>query len=122
MREWAFNYNISKGGASASIKNKIGSYNLLKPNYSSFKLAGAQVIVTNAATLQLLLIVCDLLVNIFNLLWHVGTAALWVVDFIIGFSKGVEPRGWCILVSFLLRKPYFRERNTGSANLASLKK
>ena len=39
----SFNFNISKGGLSTSIKNKRGSYNVMKPNYSSFKLGGVQV-------------------------------------------------------------------------------
>jgi len=99
--EGPFNFNFSKGGVSTSLKNKRGSYNLLKPNYSSFKLAGVQVRGKNAAILQLLFIVFVLLMNIFKLLWHVGTAALWfvlltikwVVDFIIGFYKGVKSGG-----------------------------
>ena len=35
-----FNFNISKNGVSTSLKNKRGSYNIFKPNYSSFKLGG----------------------------------------------------------------------------------
>jgi hypothetical protein len=33
-----FNYNLSKSGMRASIKNKLGVYNLFKPRYSSFKI------------------------------------------------------------------------------------
>ena len=35
-----FNFNISKKGFSSSVQNRRGSYNILKPNYSSFKIAG----------------------------------------------------------------------------------
>ena len=35
-----FNFNISKSGVSTSIQNNRGSYNLFKPNYSSFKMGG----------------------------------------------------------------------------------
>jgi hypothetical protein len=90
------NFNISKGGVSTSIKNRRGSYNILKPNYSSFNLAGIQVRGKNAATLQLIFMVFSLLATIFKFLWHVGTATLWIlfltikwfVDFFIGFYKG----------------------------------
>jgi len=93
-----FNFNVSKGGVSTSIKNKRGSYNLFKPNYSSFKLAGVQVRGKNAAALQLIFIVFSLLAIIFKFFWHLGVAALWLVfltikwavDFLIGFYKGYK--------------------------------
>jgi hypothetical protein len=93
-----FNFNISKGGVSTSIKNKRGSYNLFKPNYSSFKMAGVQVRGKNAAILQLIFMAFSLLATVFKLLWHVGTATLWIlfltvkwmVDFFIGFYKGYK--------------------------------
>jgi hypothetical protein len=91
-----FNFNISKGGVSTSVKNKRGSYNLFKPNYSSFKMAGVQVRGKNAAILQLIFMAFSLLATVFKLLWHAGTATLWIlflsikwlVDFVIGFYKG----------------------------------
>ena len=48
---WGF--NLSKTGVSASYKNKMGTYNLLKPQYSSFKFAGIQLRGRNAAQFQL---------------------------------------------------------------------
>jgi hypothetical protein len=91
-----FNFNISKSGASTSIKNKRGSYNVLKPNYSSFKLGGVQVRGKNAATLQLIFMVISLIINVFKFLWYISISILWfaflavkwVVDFIVGFYKG----------------------------------
>ena len=48
---WGF--NLSKTGASASYKNKMGTYNFLKPQYSSFKFAGIQVRGKKAVNLQM---------------------------------------------------------------------
>ena len=95
-----FNFNISKGGLSTSIKNKRGSYNLMKPNYSSFKLGGVQVRGKNAAILQLTFLAFSLFVNMFKFLWHVSTTLLWfiflslkwIVDFLIGFYKGYKTK------------------------------
>ncbi|WP_339686628.1 hypothetical protein [uncultured Nonlabens sp.] len=72
-----FNFNVSKAGFSTSIKNKRGSYNIIKPNYSSFKLAGVQVRGKNAATLQLLFIAFTLVKNVIKLLWHIMITMLW---------------------------------------------
>ena len=91
-----FNFNVSKNGVSTSLKNKRGSYNILKPNYSSFKLGGVQVRGKNAATFQMIFMVVILLVNLFKLLWHIFISFLWfgflsikwIVDFTIGFFKG----------------------------------
>ena len=91
-----FNFNVSKSGVSTSIKNKRGSYNLFKPNYSSFKLAGVQLRGKNAATLQLIFLALSLFVNIFKFLWRISMAVLWFmflaikwfVDFLIGFYRG----------------------------------
>jgi hypothetical protein len=93
-----FNFNISKGGVSTSIKNKRGSYNILKPNYSSFKLGGVQVRGKNAATLQLIFLATSLLINLFKFLWYISTTILWfvfltlkwLVDFFIGFYRGYK--------------------------------
>ena len=48
---WGF--NLSKTGASASYKNKMGTFNLLKPQYSSFKFAGIHVRGKKAVNLQM---------------------------------------------------------------------
>jgi hypothetical protein len=95
-----FNFNVSKSGVSTSIKNKRGSYNLFKPNYSSFKLAGIQIRGKNAVALQLIFIFFSLFVAIFKFFWHLGVAALWlvfltikwVVYFLIGFYRGYSAK------------------------------
>jgi len=91
-----FNFNVSKNGVSTSLKNKRGSYNILKPNYSSFKLGGVQVRGKNAATFQMIYMVIILFVNLIKLSWYIFISILWflfltlkwVVDFTIGFFKG----------------------------------
>lgn len=47
-------FNLSKTGVSASVKNQMGSFNFLKPRYSSFKFAGVQLRGKKAAQLQLI--------------------------------------------------------------------
>ena len=90
-----FNFNISKSGVSTSIKNKRGSYNIFKPNYSSFKLGGIQVRGKNAAAFQLIYMLLILLINSIKVLWHLTVSVLWfgflilkwLIDFSIGFIK-----------------------------------
>ena len=91
-----FNFNISKNGFSTSLKNKRGSYNILKPNYSSFKLGGVQVRGKNAATFQMIYIIIILFVNFIKFFWYATISILWIgvlsmkwiVDFTSGFFKG----------------------------------
>ena len=93
-----FNFNVSKSGVSTSIKNKRGSYNLFKPNYSSFKMGGVQLRGKNAATLQLIFMLVQLIINMIKLLWHITVNVLWFIflilkwfiDFIHGFYKGFK--------------------------------
>jgi hypothetical protein len=91
-----FNFNISKKGVSTSLKTNRGSYNLLKPNYSSFKLSGVQIRGKNAATLQLIYMLGIFIINTLKFLWYLSISILWLifltlkwlVDFIIGFYRG----------------------------------
>lgn len=93
-----FNFNVSKNGVSTSLKNKRGSYNIFKPNYSSFKMGGVQVRGKNAATFQMIYMVIILFVNFIKVFWHIFISFLWfvflsikwIVDFIIGFFKGFK--------------------------------
>lgn len=93
-----FNFNISKTGISSSIKNKRGSYNFFKPNYSSFKLGGIQVRGKNAATFQMIYMLLILIVNSVKILWHLSISFFWfgflilkwLIDFSIGFFKGFK--------------------------------
>ena len=93
-----FNFNVSKSGFSTSIKNKRGTYNLFKPNYSSFKLGGVQIRGKNAATFQLMYMIFILCVNSIKIFWHISISVLWfgflllkwLVDFSLGFFKGFK--------------------------------
>jgi len=93
-----FNFNVSKNGISASLKNKRSSYNILKPNYSSFKLGGVQVRGKNAASFQMIYMLVILFVNFIKIFWYIFTSIFWfgflsikwIVDFRIGFFKGVR--------------------------------
>ena len=91
-----FNFNISKNGVSTSLKNKRGSYNIFKPNYSSFKLGGVLLREKNAAAFQMIYMLVILFVNFIKVFWHIFISILWfvfltikwIVDFTIGFFKG----------------------------------
>ena len=93
-----FNFNVSKNGFSTSLKNKRGSYNILKPNYSSFKLGGVQVRGKNDATFQMIYMVIILFVNFIKVFWYASISILWfgflsikwILDFTSGFFKGVS--------------------------------
>jgi len=92
------NVNQSKSGFSGSVSNSFGSYNFLKPRYSSFKVGGVQMRGKNAATLQAIVMVFILAYNLlkFGLLfaawfgWFVLTFSLWVSDVIRGFARGFK--------------------------------
>ncbi|TQD40294.1 hypothetical protein [Haloflavibacter putidus] len=93
-----FNFNVSKSGVSTSIKNKRGTYNIFKPNYSSFKLGGIQIRGKNAKTLQLIYLFFILALNTMKFFWYIFINILWfsfliikwIVDFFVGFYKGFK--------------------------------
>lgn len=58
-----FNFNVSKGGVSTSLKHKRGTYNFFKPKYSSFKVAGVQVRGKNAVILSVIYLLLSLFIN-----------------------------------------------------------
>ena len=97
-----FNFNVSKSGVSTSIKNKRGSYNLFKPNYSSFKMGGVQLRGKNAATLQIIFMFFQLIIGFIKLMWHIIINMLWMsfltikwfLDFGIGFYKGFKNKSY----------------------------
>jgi hypothetical protein len=55
-----FAFNLSKSGVSTSMKTSTGRLNLLKPQYSSFKLGGVQVRGRTAAQLQVITLLFQL--------------------------------------------------------------
>ena len=92
------NVNLSKTGLSASVKNKAGTFNFLKPQYSSVKFAGVQLRGKNAAYIQIvyLLIAATALAIIFLakllifILWLLSLSALFTWDLIAGFTKEIR--------------------------------
>ena len=82
------NFNLSKTGISGSVKNQAGTFNFIKPQYSSFKLAGVQMRGKKAAQLQIIymaivslvfLIIFGFKLVIF-LLWLVSLPVLFLLD------------------------------------------
>ena len=90
-----FAFNLSKSGVSGSLKNRAGTYNLLKPRYSSFKFAGIQVRGQKAATAQLIYMGFAALLGLAYfafrlalwLVWVLSLLALLAVDFIVELAK-----------------------------------
>ena len=91
-------FNLSKTGVSASVKNKAGTFNFLKPQYSSFKFAGVQLRGKKAAQLQLIymLIMAAAVLAVFGarllvfVLWLVALPFLFLWDLLVGFVKGAR--------------------------------
>lgn len=91
-------FNLSKTGVSASVKNKAGTFNFLKPQYSSFKFAGVQLRGKKAAQLQVIymLITAAVVLLAFMaraaiyLLWLLALPILFVWDLLVGFVQGVR--------------------------------
>lgn len=89
-----FRLNLSKSGASVSTKNKFGSVNWIKPNYSSFKFWGYQVRGENAfllnifyiifsLTLLLIKVILWVCVSLFKILYCLAIYSLRLVWFFI---------------------------------------
>lgn len=89
-------FNLSKTGVSASVKNKVGTFNFLKPQYSSFKLAGVQLRGRKAAQLHLIFMMFMAAVWIAMIglrlalfvLWLAFLPVLLVWDMAVGFMRG----------------------------------
>lgn len=93
-------FNLSKTGVSASVKNQAGTFNFIKPQYSSFKIAGVQMRGKKAAQLQLfyMAIMSIIFLVIFGfklaifLLWILWLPVIFMIDFMVGFVRGVMGR------------------------------
>ena len=91
-------FNLSKTGVSASVKNRAGTFNFLKPQYSSFKFAGVQLRGKKAAQLQVIymLITAAVVLLAFMaraaiyLLWLLALPILFVWDLLVGFVQGMR--------------------------------
>lgn len=90
-------FNLSKTGVSASVKNKAGTFNFIKPQYSSFKIAGVQMRGKKAAQLQLIYMaimgVVFVMIFAFKLIvfvaWVLWLPIALMFDLITGFVRGI---------------------------------
>jgi len=87
--------NVSKTGATISTRNRLGTFNWIKPNRSSAKIAGIQVRGKNAANLQIFYM---LITGAFALLQLVFLALVWL------FQAAVMVGG--VLYRLALATPY----------------
>ena len=91
-------FNLSKTGVSASVKNRAGTFNFLKPQHSSFKFAGVQLRGKKAAQLQVIymLFIAAVVFLTFMaraaiyLLWLLALPNLFVWDLLVGFVEGMR--------------------------------
>lgn len=91
-------FNLSKTGVSSSIKNGAGTFNFVKPQYSSFKLAGMHLRGKKAANLQIayMLVTGALFMAVLTLRLALAVAwmlvLLWLFfwDVATGFIQGVR--------------------------------
>ncbi|GGC21647.1 hypothetical protein GCM10011363_42880 [Marivita lacus] len=97
-RAGSLGFNLSKTGVSSSIKNGAGTFNFVKPQYSSFKLAGVQLRGKKAANLQIayMLVTGALLLSVLTLrlaltvAWMLVLLGLFFWDVATGFIRGVR--------------------------------
>lgn len=93
-------FNLSKAGVSGSVKNRAGTFNFIKHQYSSFKLAGVQLRGKKAAQIQLIYmsIMAAVFLAVFGvrilvfLVWMLWLPFAFVLDFFVGFVRGVTGR------------------------------
>jgi hypothetical protein len=91
-------FNLSKTGVSASVKNRAGTFNFLKPQYSSFKFGGVQLRGKKAAQIQLIYIsiMAAVFLAVFGvkllvfLVWMLWLPFAFVIDFFVGFFRGIS--------------------------------
>ena len=95
-RSGPIGFNLSKTGVSASVKNRAGSFNFLKPRYSSFKFAGIQLRGRKAANLQLAYMIIAGSFTLIAVGFRVLSYLAWlaylfvrlILDLLVGFVKG----------------------------------
>ncbi len=91
-------FNLSKSGVSASVKNEVGTINLLKPQYSSYKAAGIQFRGKKAlyghmayAAIKLIFALAVLAIALIGIvLWALAFLCLFIWDFFAGMISRSE--------------------------------
>ena len=97
-RAGTFGFNLSKTGVSASVKNKAGTFNFLKPQYSSFKLAGVKLRGKKAAQLQVIYMLIMAAVFLVAVIARASVFVFWLAilpvlvvwDILVGFVRGLR--------------------------------
>lgn len=95
-RSGPLGFNVSKSGVSASVKNRAGTFNFIKPQYSSFKVAGVHFRGRRAAEMQMIYMAFVALATVASVLlqaliftlWLLGVMALTIWEAVAGFVKG----------------------------------
>tara|TARA_B100000795_G_scaffold240718_1_gene203047 strand:- start:621 stop:1181 length:561 start_codon:yes stop_codon:yes gene_type:complete len=81
--------NLSKSGFSASYKNRMGTFNFLKPKYSSFKFAGIQYRGKAAMSMQILYgyysFFLLIIKSLIACLWYLIPLVLFLKDLVVEF-------------------------------------
>ena len=91
-----FAFNLSKSGVSTSMRTSTGRLNLLKPQYSSFKLGGVQVRGKRAAQLQLITLLFQLI------FWAVGTGFRLIAFLLVLIVRLINGAAWLVLTLFMV--------------------
>jgi hypothetical protein len=91
-----FAFNLSKSGVSTSMKTSTGRLNLLKPQYSSFKLGGVQVRGKKAAQLQLITLLFQLA------FWVVGTVFRLVALALVLIFRLISGAAWLVFTLLMV--------------------
>lgn len=91
-----FAFNLSKSGVSTSMKTSTGRLNLLKPQYSSFKLGGVQVRGRKAAQLQLITLLFQLV------FWAVATGFKLIALLLVLIFRLIAGAAWLVLTVFMV--------------------
>lgn len=91
-----FAFNLSKSGVSTSMKTSTGRLNLLKPQYSSFKLGGVQLRGKTAAQLQLITLLVQLA------FWTVGTVFRLIALALVLIFRLISWPVWLLLTLLMV--------------------
>jgi hypothetical protein len=99
-RAGPFGFNLSKTGVSGSLKNGAGSFNVVKPRYSSFKMGGVHLRGKTAANLQMIYMAVTGAVFLAALALRIAWAVVWLMvllglffwDFAAEFVSAIRKR------------------------------
>ncbi len=99
-----FQFNLSKTGVSASTRNRLGSFNWVKPNRSSAKIFGVQLRGRKAANMQMIYMLFTAVAVIFGILINLFIRFLEILIIIPGlvyraavaspYGSSMLIRGW----------------------------